>query len=78
VTASRLPRELDDLRDGGYEHDQQVPSTVWTITHNLHRHPLVIVYDTAGTQVIGSVEYLSADVIRLTFSAAFAGVANLI
>ena len=73
-----MARELDDLRDGGYEHDQQVPSTVWNIVHNLHRHPLVIVYDTAGTQVTGSVEHLSADVLRLTFSAAFAGTANLI
>lgn len=78
MTASRIPREVDDLRDGAYEFVQGSPATVWTIPHNLDRHPLVAVWDTAGTFVIGSVEHLDTNTLRITFSAPFAGTVRLI
>ena len=60
-----------------YTHDQQVPSAVWTITHNLGRHPSVSVVDSGGSVCVGDVAYLSANAVTVTFTAAFAGKAYL-
>lgn len=51
-----------------------VPSTVWTITHNLGRYPAAWeIYDTADTNYEAGAEYLNANQMRFTFSAAIAG-----
>ena len=60
-----------------YVYNQNTPSATWTITHNLTAYPSVTVIDSAGTYVIGNIEYISNNVLRLTFSAAFAGQALL-
>jgi hypothetical protein len=60
-----------------YVYNQNTPSDTWTITHNLTAYPSVTVIDSAGTYVIGNIEYISNNVLRLTFSAAFAGQALL-
>jgi hypothetical protein len=60
-----------------YTHNQAYPASVWTITHNLNCRPSVTIVDSAGTVVFGDVEYLSANEIRVTFVAAFAGKAYL-
>lgn len=65
------------LVGASYIHTQNSPATVWTITHNLNSYPSVTVIDSAGTVVFGGVEYLTANQIRLTFSAAFSGRAVL-
>jgi len=64
-------------QDRTYRHVQGVAATVWTITHNLACRPSVTVVDSAGTLVIGQVEYLDDNNVRLTFSAAFGGEAYL-
>lgn len=60
-----------------YTHDQAVPSTTWTITHNLKKFPSVTVIDSAGTVTWGKVDYASEDVLSITFSSAFGGKAYL-
>ncbi len=60
-----------------YVHDQAVPSAVWTIAHSLGGFPNVTTADSAGTVVEGEVEYLDANNLRVSFAAAFAGVAYL-
>ena len=62
---------------GTYTHTQTSSSSSWVITHNLNCYPAVAVVDSAGTVVFGEIEYLSANVIRVTFTAAFAGKAYL-
>lgn len=64
-------------QDRTYRHVQGVAATVWTITHNLACRPSVTVVDSTGTLVIGQVEYLDDNNVRLTFSAAFGGEAYL-
>jgi hypothetical protein len=61
---------------------QATPAAVWTIAHGLDRYPSVTVVDSAGTVVIGQVDYPSANAVRLSFfgggsPAAFAGTAYL-
>lgn len=74
----------DDGEDGtgggasAYVHTQENPDTVWTITHNLGYRPAgVFVEDTAGANVEGDIDYVSADQLTVTFSAGFAGVCYL-
>jgi hypothetical protein len=62
---------------GTYTHNQVSASATWTITHNLNCFPSVTVVDSAGTVVFGDVEYISANVVRVTFVAAFGGKAYL-
>ena len=60
-----------------YTHTQASASSTWTITHNLNCFPSVTVVDSAGSVVIGDVVYISANVVSVTFIAAFAGKAYL-
>lgn len=60
-----------------YIHTQASPEAVWTITHNLGFRPGISATDTSGYEVEGSVLHLSDNQLRITFSAAFAGRANL-
>ena len=60
-----------------YTHNQMVPAADWTITHNLARFPSVTVIDSAGSTVVGDVEYLSNNAIAVHFTAAFGGTAYL-
>lgn len=60
-----------------YTHTQTSASAQWTITHSLNCFPSVTVVDSAGSVVVGDVEYISATTVRVTFVAAFAGKAYL-
>tara|TARA_R100001443_G_C3299255_1_gene164843 strand:+ start:447 stop:770 length:324 start_codon:yes stop_codon:yes gene_type:complete len=52
---------------------QSTPSTSWSVTHNLKKYPSVVVVDSAGTVVIGSVTYNSTSAVTLEFENAFSG-----
>ena len=56
---------------------QSSPSSVWNVTHTLGGKPSVTVVDSASTQVIGEVEYLSNTQVRVNFSHPFSGQAYL-
>lgn len=60
-----------------YTHTQAVPAADWAISHNLARYPSVTVIDSAGSTVIGDVEYLTNNAIAIHFAAAFGGAAYL-
>lgn len=59
--------------DAFFEHTQATPESVWEITHNLNKKPTVTVVDSADTMVMGEVEYLNNNTVRLTFAGAFSG-----
>jgi hypothetical protein len=56
---------------------QMSASTVWTIPHNLGWFPPVTIVNEEGDVVYGDVNYASNDVVIVTFSAAFSGIAYL-
>ena len=60
-----------------YVHDQNEPSNEWIILHYLERMPSVTIVDSSGRYVIGDVQYLDENVIRVTFSGGFSGRAYL-
>ena len=63
--------------DKNYKHVQGVSSATWTIAHNLDKFPSVTVKDSAGSIVIGEIEYNDTNNVTLTFSGAFSGEAYL-
>lgn len=60
-----------------YIHNQSTPATTWTITHNLGKYPSIVVVDSGGTVVQGGANYVSVNLLVITFSAAFSGRAFL-
>ena len=62
---------------GSYAHTQSVSSATWTITHNLGYRPAVSVVDSGGNHVVGDVNYVSVNVLTISFSAPFGGSAYL-
>jgi hypothetical protein len=56
---------------------QLTPLATWLIAHGLGKYPSVTVIDSAGDQVMGRIEYVDANTVRLVFSAAFSGTAYL-
>ena len=66
--------------DGGdlsFEHNQSAASSTWLITHNLGKYPSVSVVDTAGSFVVGVVEYVNLNYLEIKFNAAFSGYAYI-
>lgn len=60
-----------------YIHDQMSSSDTWTINHNLDKYPSVSVVDSAGSLVIGDVQYISRNALIATFIGEFSGKAYL-
>ncbi len=74
---SGLQEALNEKADKSYVHEQIAPVSVWDITHNLGKYPAVSIIDTAGTLVIGDVQYTSLNTIKIIFSSPFSGKAYL-
>lgn len=61
-----------------YIHDQGTPSSVWNITHGLKKErPTVKAESSAGTVVVGQVDYIDDDTLTITFNHAFSGEASI-
>jgi hypothetical protein len=65
------------LSGASYPHIQAVPAADWVINHGLGRYPSVTVVDSAGSTVVGNVEYISANQVIVHFNGAFGGAAYL-
>jgi hypothetical protein len=63
--------------DKNYVFNQMSASNTWNITHNLGKYPAVTIVDSAGNVVVGEVDYLNTNSIRVTFIGSFAGKAYL-
>jgi hypothetical protein len=59
--------------DKTYEHVQSASSATWSVTHGLGKKPSVTVVDSAGTKVIGEVEYVDDNNVTLKFKSTFSG-----
>lgn len=58
-------------------HSQITASATWTIVHNLNKYPSTTVVDSADTVVIGQIEYVSLNELKIIFSGGFSGKAYL-
>ena len=65
------------LIDKHFSHDQGIPSSIWTINHGLEKYASIVAVDTAGSIVMGDVQYIDLNNITITFNASFSGSAYL-
>ena len=63
----------DSHKHSTYTHSQVSPSNEWSINHKLGKMPSVTIVDSGGSVVVGDIEYVDADNLRLSFSSAFSG-----
>lgn len=67
-----------NVPSSSFLYQQQTPSMVWTITHDLGHQPAdVMIFDTNGAEVDGIVSYPSPNQVRIDFAVALAGSAHL-
>lgn len=72
-----LADELKVSRADTFIYSQNPASDVWTIRHDLNNYPAVAVIDSAGSVVVGDVQYTDRNTVVITFKAAFSGKAYL-
>ena len=63
--------------DQTYVFVQSVPSTTWTITHNLNKYPSVSVVNINNVVMYGEITYISPSQLQIEFSAGFSGKAYM-
>ena len=61
----------------GFEFVQSTPSTVWIITHNMGMNPNVRTEDLSGGDIVGIIDYIDNNRVKIYFSVAIAGKAYL-
>lgn len=78
ITSTNIQDAIEEVRSRSrFEFIQGSASSTWNITHNMRFFPNVSIVDTALSKVIGEVEYLTENSLRVTFSQSFAGRAYL-
>lgn len=78
ITSTNVQDAIEEVRSRSrFEFIQSAASSTWNITHNMRFFPNVSIVDTALSNVIGEVEYLTENSLRVTFSQSFAGRAYL-
>jgi hypothetical protein len=61
----------------GFHFVQAIDSTSWHIIHNLNKFPSVVIADSNGDEVFGSINFTGVNELTITFSQAIAGQAYL-
>ncbi len=56
-----------------YTHIQTLPSSVWTVAHNLGRYPSITVVDNLGAALIADVRYLDDAIAQISHSVPLIG-----
>ena len=60
-----------------YIYEQATAADIWEIQHNMKKYPSVTIIDSANNEVMGAVEYIDNNKLRITFNGAFGGKAYL-
>jgi len=63
--------------DAHFVYEQNMPASVWVITHNLGKKPVAVVVDSTENVVIGDLQYNSLNTLTITFVDPFSGKAYL-
>lgn len=74
ATTEYVDNKVADVdSDKTFRFSQTTPQSVWVVTHNLRKYPSVTVIDSAGTEVIGEVEYIDINTVSIKFAYEFSG-----
>lgn len=73
INGKTLIGDTTIVEDKTFVYEQNLPASVWNVKHDLEKYPAVTVVDSAGTEVIGAVDYIDLNNVVLTFVGAFSG-----
>lgn len=78
---SNVDKYVDAILGGNetptFTHNQLSPEKEWNVVHNLNRFPTVTVVDSGGSVVLGDVQYIDENQIKIVFTTSFSGKAYL-
>lgn len=77
VTRINLNPAITFNNNSSFEFTQQTAATVWNISHNMGLKPNVKIEDLQGNDIVGVVDYIDNNTVRITFNQAVAGKAYL-
>lgn len=63
--------------DKTYRFQQTTPSKEWVISHNLNKYPSVVITDALGNLIIGDVQYIDLNSLKINLTIPTNGWANL-
>lgn len=63
--------------DKTYRFQQTEPSTEWIVLHNLNKYPSVIITDALGNLIIGDVQYIDLNSLKINLTIPTNGWVNL-
>ena len=66
-----------ELNISTFTHNQLSPEKEWNVVHNLNRFPTVSVVDSGGSVVLGDIQYIDENQIKIIFATSFSGKAYL-
>lgn len=66
-----------DETDLNYVHEQPSASMIWIINHNLNKNPSVRLEDLAQSDIIGEIDYIDTNTVKVEFAIPVAGKAYL-
>lgn len=76
-TLKHLGAESGGGGDKSFTFTQATAEKKWEIAHNMGKYPSVTVADSAGSEVVGEVQYVDSNNVILLFASPFSGVAYL-
>ena len=77
ITRINLNPAINFNNNSSFEFTQQTPATIWNILHGMGLKPNVKIEDLEGNDIVGVVDYLDNNNLRITFNQAVAGKAYL-
>lgn len=60
-----------------FTHNQLSPEKEWNVIHNLNKFPSVHIVDSGGSVVLGDIQYIDENQIKINFTTNFSGKAYL-
>lgn len=77
LTNANIMTNSSSTPDKAFVFEQEEPSNEWTIEHGMEKHPSVSIVDEDGMLIMGDVQYIDTNTIKLSFAIEFAGKAYL-
>lgn len=64
-------------KDKNFLYEQEIPSAVWTIQHDLGKYPSITLLDADGVIMFGDIKYVDMEIVEITFATEITGKALL-
>lgn len=77
ITRINLNPSITINNNSSYVYNQELPSMLWVINHNMGRVPAVFAEDLQGNDINGVIEVIDSNNLRIQFSSPVAGKAYL-